>query len=198
MSDLHPFAFRIEREQREKLLQQRAHVFWLTGLSGSGKSTMADRVEQALYAAGFKTFILDGDHLRGGLCKDLGFSPADRTENIRRAGAVCRLLWESGLVVITTFVSPFRRDRDQVRQLFPAGAFSEIYLDAGLAICEQRDPKGLYRKAREGTISDMTGIDSPYEEPLHPELRVPTGQQSPGESAEQLLRYLIPIITKTV
>ena len=198
MSHLHPFAFSIDRQQREKLLRQRAHVLWLTGLSGSGKSTVADRVEQALFNSGFKTFILDGDHLRGGLCKDLGFSAADRAENIRRAGAVSRLLWESGLVVITTFVSPFRHDRDQVRQLFPAGAFSEIYLDAGLAICEQRDPKGLYRKAREGTISDMTGIDSPYEEPLHPELRVKTGQQSPGESADQLLRYLIPIITKTV
>jgi adenylyl-sulfate kinase len=194
MRDLHPFAYRIGRPQREQVLQQRAHVFWLTGLSGSGKSTLADLSEVALHEQGYKTFVLDGDHLRGGLCSDLGFSDADRSENIRRAGETCRLLWEAGLVVITTFVSPFATDRDRVRRLFPTGAFSEVFLDASLEDCEARDPKGLYRKARAGQLKQMTGIDSPYEVPEHPELVLPTGIQPVRQSVEALTSYMISMI----
>lgn len=196
MSDLHPFAFQIDRPHRERLMGQQAHVFWLTGLSGSGKSTMADSVEAALYAAGYKTFVLDGDHLRGGLCKDLGFSDADRHENIRRAGEICHLLWESGLVVLATFVSPFAADRTQVRRMFPEGAFSEVYLEASLEACEARDPKGLYRKARSGEVPHLTGIDSSYEIPTHPELRIPTGVLPVEQCRKLLLSYVLPKITR--
>lgn len=168
-----------------------AHVLWLTGYSGSGKSTLASAVERRLNQE-FKahTFLLDGDLIRTGLNRDLGFSDEDRSENIRRIGEVARLFFEAGLIVLTAFISPFRSDRDQARALLPPGGFSEIYVRCPLEVCEARDVKGLYRKARQGTIPQFTGIDSPYEEPEAPELIVDTSLYPLEECVEQVVRYL--------
>ncbi|MEO1003775.1 MAG: adenylyl-sulfate kinase [Cyanobacteria bacterium J06638_7] len=160
---------------------QRGHrsaILWFTGLSGSGKSTLANAVNSALFEQGIASYVLDGDNIRHGLCQDLGFSDADRQENIRRIGEVARLFLDAGVVVLTAFVSPFTADRDKVRALVDEGDFIEIFCDAGLAVCEQRDPKGLYAKARAGQIKEFTGISSPYEAPEAPELRVDTGRQT--------------------
>lgn len=149
---------------------------WFTGLSGSGKSTLAFALEEALIAKGIACYVLDGDNVRFGLNKDLGFSPADRTENIRRIGEVCRLFQDAGLVVLTAFISPYKADRAQVRQLHPDGAFVEVFVDTPIEICEQRDVKGLYAKARAGEIPEFSGISAPYEAPTNPELTVDTRQ----------------------
>lgn len=166
-------------------------VLWFTGLSGSGKSTLADAVEQRLCEE-FRahTYLLDGDIIRTGLNKDLDFSDAGRKENIRRIGEVARLFYDAGLLVLTTFISPFRADRDAVRSLLPEGGFVEIYLDCPLAICEQRDVKGLYQKARAGQIPFFTGISSPYEPPLRPELVVNTAADSLDSCTAQVIAYL--------
>lgn len=168
-----------------------AHVLWLTGYSGSGKSTLASAVERRLnQELGAHTFLLDGDLVRTGLNKDLGFSDDDRSENIRRIGEVSRLFYEAGIIVLTAFISPFRSDRDQARALLPPGGFSEIYVRCPLEVCEARDVKGLYRKARQGVIPQFTGIDSPYEEPIAPELIVDTSLNNLGECVEQVVRHL--------
>jgi adenylyl-sulfate kinase len=149
---------------------------WFTGLSGSGKSTLAFAVEEALVSLGAAAYVLDGDNVRFGLNRDLGFSPADRTENVRRIGEVCRLFQDAGLVVLTAFISPYRADRDAVRALHPDGAFTEVFVDTPLAVCEERDVKGLYAKARAGEIPEFSGISAPYETPFAPELCIDTSR----------------------
>lgn len=165
-------------------------VLWFTGLSGSGKTTLAHAVEEELFEKGWYTYILDGDNIRHGLNGDLGFTDADRRENIRRIGEVSRLFTDAGIVVLAAFISPFREDRDRVRSLFEPNEFIEIYVRCPLEICEARDPKGLYRKARMGQLPDFTGIDSPYEEPSQPELLVDTGSMSISDSVGAIVSYL--------
>ncbi|MCB9885897.1 MAG: adenylyl-sulfate kinase [Planctomycetes bacterium] len=166
----------ITRGDRERLLGQRGAVVWFTGLSGSGKSTVAHNLEERLAAAGRLTYVLDGDNVRHGLCADLGFGAADRTENIRRVGHVAALLADAGVLVLTSFISPYRADREQVRRIVGAD-FVEVFVDAPLAVCEARDPKGLYKKARAGQIAEFTGISAPYEAPEKPDLHLRTGDQ---------------------
>ncbi|MGD0844714.1 MAG: adenylyl-sulfate kinase [Geobacteraceae bacterium] len=165
-------------------------VLWFTGLSGSGKSTLAHRVEEVLFNKGWYTYILDGDNVRHGLNGDLGFSENDRRENIRRIGEVAKLFVDGGVVVLAAFISPYREDRDRVRALFEEGEFVEIYVECDLKTCERRDPKGLYRKARAGELPDFTGIDSPYEEPLNPELVIGTGWLDITDSVNRVVDFL--------
>lgn len=180
----------IDRAFRAQQKQQRPCLIWLTGLSGAGKSTIANLVEQKLAGMGHHTYLLDGDNVRHGLCRDLGFSQHDRTENIRRIGEVAKLMNDAGLVVLTAFISPFRADRDLVRQMFAPGEFIEVFVDAALAECERRDPKGMYKKARRGEITQFTGIDSPYEVPLSPELHVQSDTSQAEQCATQIINYL--------
>jgi adenylylsulfate kinase len=180
----------IDRSMHEKLNGHKSVVLWFTGLSGSGKSTLAHAVEERLYALGCRTFVLDGDNIRHGLCGDLGFSDADRVENIRRIGEVAKLFVEAGVIALTAFISPFRSDRERVRGLMPHGDFIEIFCDASLEVCEGRDVKGLYKKARAGEIKAFTGISSPYEPPEKPELVVDTGGRPLAECAEAVLELL--------
>ena len=180
----------VTREDRERLLGQKGVTVWLTGLSGSGKSTLAVAAEEMLVAAGRLAYVLDGDNVRHGLNKNLGFSPADRTENIRRIGEVAKLFTEAGLIVFTSFISPYRADRDLVRAIHDPGRFLEVDVAASLETCEGRDVKGLYRKARAGEIPEFTGISAPYEAPERPELVLDTNRQSVKESVERLLGHL--------
>ncbi len=180
----------VNREDREKLNGHKGATVWLTGLSGSGKSTIAVDLEKRLCERGVRTYILDGDNIRHGLNKNLGFSPADRTENIRRIGEVAKLFTDAGVVAITAFISPYRDDRDQVRALMKPGDFVEIFVDCPVEVCEQRDVKGLYKKARAGEIKEFTGISAPYEAPEKPELRIDTTGQSVEASAKQILAHL--------
>ena len=165
-------------------------ILWFTGLSGSGKSTLAHAVEEQLHEMKCRTFVLDGDNIRHGLCGDLGFSDEDRVENIRRIGEVAKLFLEAGVISLTAFISPFRSDRERVRNLVPHGDFLEIYCHCPLEVCEERDVKGLYKKARAGEIKAFTGIDSPYEEPQAPELTVDTGSESLEESTNKVIELL--------
>lgn len=189
-TNIHWHGANVEQAEREQIIGQKGAVIWLTGLSGSGKSTVARRAEQLLLERGVHVYVLDGDNIRFGLNKDLGFSPEDRTENIRRIGEVAKLFVDAGVVALTAFVSPFKADRDKVRALVPAGDFIEIHCAAELGVCEQRDTKGLYAKARAGEIKEFTGISSPYEAPEAPELRVDTGSQTLEESVAQVLAFL--------
>ena len=174
-------------QDRAGLLGHGAVTVWFTGLPGSGKSTLARAVESGLVSAGVLACVIDGDNLRFGLNSDLGFSPDDRAENIRRAGEVCALLRGAGSVVLASFVSPYRSDRDRVRALHPTGAFVEVFVDAPLSVCEQRDPKGLYAKARAGTIADFTGVSAPYEQPLEAEMHVRTADMDAADAADAVL-----------
>lgn len=185
----------VTREQREKRNGHRGAVVWLTGLPGSGKSTIARAVDENLHYAGLQTIVLDGDNIRHGLCADLGFSVPDRNENVRRVGEVAKLFLELGIVVLVALVSPIRSAREQVRKSISDGNFIEIYCKCPLPICRERDPKGLYVKAESGTISEFTGITSPYEEPLDPALILNTGNESPPESVEHLTQFLLRKIT---
>ncbi|WP_341582291.1 adenylyl-sulfate kinase [Marinobacter metalliresistant] len=182
---------KITRAERSVNKNQKPCLLWFTGLSGSGKSTIANALDVALHKRGYHTFLLDGDNVRHGLCKDLGFSDDDREENIRRVGEVCKLFADAGLIVMSAFISPFTSDRRLVRKLFPAGEFIEVFMDAPLATCEERDPKGLYQKARSGEIKHFTGIDSPYEVPAHPEIRLDTSRHSVEECVDSLIAYLL-------
>lgn len=182
---------KITRAERSENKNQKPCLLWFTGLSGSGKSTIANALDVALHKRGYHTFLLDGDNVRHGLCSDLGFSDDDREENIRRVGEVCKLFADAGLIVMSAFISPFTSDRRMVRKLFPAGEFIEVFMDTPLETCEERDPKGLYRKARSGEIKHFTGIDSPYEIPSHPELRLDTSTMSVEACVDTLIAYLL-------
>ena len=171
-------------------MKQKGVTIWLTGLSGSGKSTIAVELEHALLENKHLAYILDGDNIRHGLNKNLGFSPEDRTENIRRIGEVAKLFTDANMIAITAFISPYRQDRDNVRKLLKDGEFIEIYVKCPLDVCEQRDTKGLYKKARAGEVKEFTGISAPYEEPLHPELTIDTSTMTVDESTRTVLNYL--------
>ena len=177
----------VTRARREAQNGHRGAIIWFTGLSGSGKSTLAHAVEEALHQRGCRTFVLDGDNVRHGLCGDLGFSAEDRVENIRRIGEMAKLFMEAGVIVLTAFISPYRADRGRVRGLVEHGDFLEIYCDTPIEICETRDVKGLYKKARAGQIGEFTGISSPYEYPAKPELTVNTGTEKLGVCVEQVI-----------
>ena len=180
----------VDRAGRADKRGHRSAILWFTGLSGSGKSTLANAVNAALFERGLGTYVLEGDNVRHGLCKDLGFSDADREENIRRIGEVAKLFLDAGVIVLTAFVSPFRADRDKARDLVEAGDFFEIFCAADLDVCESRDPKGLYAKARSGAIKEFTGISSPYEAPDTPELKIDTGAQDLAESVNVVIKAL--------
>ena len=180
----------VSRDARARAMGAQGTVVWLTGLSGSGKSTIARRAEQQLLEAGVHAYVLDGDNMRFGLCRDLGFSPADRAENIRRVGEVAKLFADACVVVLTAFVSPYRADRDAVRALLPSDAFLEAWVDTPIELCAQRDPKGLYEKARQGLIPEFTGVSAPYEAPETPELRLQTAGQTVDAMAAQVIDAL--------
>jgi adenylylsulfate kinase len=180
----------VTRERRELQNGHKSAILWFTGLSGAGKSTLAHAVEERLHQSGCRTFVLDGDNVRHGLCRDLGFSVEDRVENIRRIGEMTKLFIEAGVIALTAFISPLRADRDRVRSLVPHGDFLEIYCHASLEVCEERDVKGLYKKARAGEIKDFTGISSPYEVPERPELVVDTGSRSLEECVDAVIQLL--------
>ncbi|WP_010217695.1 sulfate adenylyltransferase subunit CysN [Sphingomonas sp. PAMC 26621] len=191
--NVHWQATDIGRDAHARLKNQTPRVLWFTGLSGAGKSTIANEVEKLLNLMNRHTFLLDGDNVRHGLNKDLGFTEADRIENIRRVGEVAKLMTDAGLIVLTAFISPFRADRDMVRAMLPEAEFVEIFVDTPLEVAEQRDVKGLYKKARAGALKNFTGIDSPYEQPLHPDIRVNTVEMTPVEAAEFIVRQILPL-----
>lgn len=180
----------LRREDRQQKNGHRSAILWLTGLSGAGKSTLAYAVEARLHQLGCRTYVLDGDNVRHGLCGDLGFSAADRSENIRRIGEVAKLMIDAGVIALTAFISPFRADRERVRGMVMDGEFIEIYCHCPLEVCESRDVKGLYQRARAGEVKDFTGISSPYEAPLKPELTVDTATQPLDACVAQVLDYL--------
>ena len=182
----------VDARARARLKQQQPCCVWLTGLSGAGKSTIANALEERLLAAGRHTMLIDGDELRGGLNRDLGFSATDRAESVRRAAEVARLMVEAGLIVVVGLISPFRADRAAARARFAPGTFVEVFVDAPLTECERRDPKGLYRRARRGELPAFTGIDSPYEPPSRPELRLATAERGVDACVAEVLRLLDP------
>jgi adenylylsulfate kinase len=190
----------VSREERERLAGQKGCVLWFTGLSGSGKSTVAYTLEHLLHGRGKRAVVLDGDNIRHGLNSNLGFSPADREENIRRVSEVAALMADSGLIVLTAFISPYTQDRRRAREIVLQGGleFAEVYVEAPLAVCEARDVKGLYKKARAGEISDFTGISAPYEAPQNPEITLHTGTLSIEESVAAVLEYITPRIRAVV
>lgn len=181
----------VNKAARAEQKRQKPCVLWFTGLSGSGKSTIAGALESALHARGQHTYLLDGDNVRHGLCGDLGFSDEDRIENIRRVGETAKLMCDAGLIVLTAFISPFTKERDSVRALLNDDEFVEVHVATSLAVCESRDPKGLYKKARAGEIANFTGISSDYQAPCDPEIALHTDEQSIEQSVEQLINYLI-------
>lgn len=180
----------VTRDRRQQLNGHRSAAIWFTGLSGSGKSTLAHAVEERLYQMRCRTFVLDGDNVRHGLCGDLGFSEENRKENIRRVGEIAKLLVEAGIITLTAFISPFSADRRRARQLFEPGDFVEVYCCCPLEICESRDAKGIYQRARAGVVRDFTGISSPYEEPAEPELIVDTGSAPLDRCVDQVISYM--------
>jgi bifunctional enzyme CysN/CysC len=188
--DLHPHRLGVDKGAHVALNGHHPRVVWLTGLSGAGKSTIADRLEQRLFAEGAHTAVLDGDNVRHGLCCDLGFSAADRDENIRRVAEVAKLMVDSGLIVIVAFISPFRAERDAARALFEPDEFVEVFVDVPLEIAEARDPKGLYRKARAGELRGFTGVDGVYEPPEAPEVRLDSATLCPQAAADVILDHL--------
>lgn len=181
---------KITKEDRRRLNGHKSCVLWFTGLSGAGKSTLANEVERELFERRIRSYVLDGDNIRHGLNKNLAFSPEDRMENIRRIGEVSKLFVDAGLFTLTAFISPYRKDRDMVRAMFEEGEFIEIYVKCAVEVCEDRDPKGLYKKARAGEIKEFTGISAPYEEPDAPEIVIETDKQSLEESVAQVVDYL--------
>jgi adenylylsulfate kinase len=180
----------LNKQDREKLLDQKGVVIWFTGLPSSGKSTLAHAIEEQLFRRGHLSFVLDGDNIRHGLNKNLGFSPEDREENIRRIGEVAKLFADAGLITMTAFISPYRKDRDRNRHLLNEDEFIEVFVKVSLDEAERRDPKGLYKRARAGEIKEFTGIDAPYEEPLDPELVIDTNELDLEESADIVIQYL--------
>lgn len=195
MENIHPIFDRLlQREDREKRLQQKSKALWLTGLSGSGKSTIAQILERELYNSGFFAQVLDGDNIRSGINSNLGFSIEDRKENIRRIAEISKLYTNTGVITINSFISPTLEIREYARSIIGAEDFVEIYINTPLEVCEARDVKGLYKKARKGEIKGFTGIDSPYEAPVNPDLEILTENQSVQESVDTILKYILPII----
>ena len=194
MNNLYPIHTQLNKLQRQQLLKQCARLIWFTGLSGSGKSTLAVLLEAQLYAKGYKTYLLDGDNIRTGLNKDLSFTDEARVENIRRIGEVSKLMLDAGIVVLSAFISPFNNDREQVKKIVGAENYIEVFVDTPIEICEQRDVKGLYKKARAGELKNFTGIDSPYEKPESPDATIPTHQMSVDESLALLMKLIEPKI----
>ncbi len=190
MNNIFPIQTQVSNRQRSELLKQCAKLIWFTGLSGSGKSTLAIQLEAQLHAKGFATYLLDGDNIRVGLNKDLTFTDEGRVENIRRIGEVAKLMLDAGIIVLSAFISPFNADRDQVKKIVGIENYIEVFVDTPLEICEQRDVKGLYKKARAGEVKNFTGIDSPYERPENPDLLIPTHQLSVDESIALLLKLI--------
>jgi len=188
--NIHWHAGIVTKNDRETISGHKGCTVWMTGLSGSGKSTLAVALEKKLWERGVRAYVLDGDNIRHGLNKDLGFSPSDRTENIRRIGEVAKLFTDAAVINVTAFISPYRADRDTVRALMPEGDFVEAFIDCPVDVCERRDVKGLYKKARAGEIKEFTGISAPYEPPLNPEVTVRTDRESEEESLNHLLQYL--------
>jgi len=180
----------ISQDDRTKLMQQKPFVLWFTGLSASGKSTIANIVEKKLFQMNHNTYLLDGDNIRHGLNNDLGFDEKSRVENIRRIGEVSKLFTDAGLIVLTAFISPFISDRNLVRNLFKDNIFLEVFIDSPLSVCEERDPKGMYKKAREGVIKNFTGISSPYEAPLNPDIHIKNNGISLNEASDQIIQFL--------
>ena len=180
----------VTREQRESLNAHKSVILWFTGLSGAGKSSLAHAVEAELFKQGSRTFVFDGDNVRHGLCSDLGFSAEDRVENIRRVGEMAKLFLDAGVIALTAFISPFLAERDRVRSLVPSGQFLEIYCKCSLKVCEERDVKGLYKRARNGEVKNFTGISSEYQAPLNAEITLQTDQQTIDKSVEQVINYL--------
>jgi adenylylsulfate kinase len=195
VNHIYPITTKVSKDQREKLLNQKTKLIWFTGLSGSGKSTLAVQLEAQLFERGFKTYLLDGDNIRSGLNKDLSFSEEARIENIRRIGEVSKLMLDSGIIVLSAFISPFNADREHVKQIVGADNYIEIFVDTPIEICEQRDVKGLYKKARAGEIKNFTGIDSPYERPKKSDVVVHTDRMSVNDSLDLLLNFVLPGIT---
>ncbi len=181
----------VEREDRERLHRHKGAVLWFTGLSASGKSTLSHRVEKRLHDKGLSTYVFDGDNVRHGLCGDLGFSEKDRTENIRRIGEMVRLFVDAGIIALTAFISPFRADRDRVKAMVGADRFVEIFVDCPLDVCIQRDPKGIYAKAVKGEIKDFTGISSPYEPPLNPDIVIRSDRESFDDAVDRVITLII-------
>lgn len=192
MDHIYPIQTKVSKQQREGLMSQTAKLIWFTGLSGSGKSTLAVQLEAQLHSHGFKTYLLDGDNIRTGLNSDLEFTEEGRIENIRRIGEVSRLLLDAGIVVLSAFISPFKADRDKVKNLVGAENYIEVFVDAPMELCEQRDVKGLYKKARAGEVKNFTGIHARYEKPENPDIRIPTDSLSVEESIEKLMKVVLP------
>lgn len=197
MDNLHTTRTKVSQSQRESLLNQKAKLIWFTGLSGSGKSTLAVNLESRLHAQGLKTYLLDGDNMRMGLNKDLGFDEAGRVENIRRIGEVSRLFIDAGVIVISAFISPYESDREKVRTTVGADNYIEVFVDCPIEECERRDVKGLYQKARAGKIPNFTGIDSPYEKPAHPDLILKTKEMSLDHSLDLLLNLVLSRVKRS-
>lgn len=195
MNYIYPIKTKVSADQRRRLLNQEPKLIWFTGLSGSGKSTLAVQLEAALHAQGFKTYLLDGDNIRSGLNKDLSFTDDARVENIRRISEVCKLFLDAGVVLLSAFISPFQADRDQVKSIVGADNYIEVFVDAPLEVCEQRDVKGLYKKARAGEVKNFTGITSPYERPSNPDIVIETDKTSVEASLEVLMDAIVPRIT---
>ena len=194
MNNIYPIQTQVSKQQREKLLKQRAKLIWFTGLSGSGKSTLAVQLEAQLYIKGYKSYLLDGDNIRTGLNKDLSFSEEGRIENIRRIGEVAKLMLDSGIVVLSAFISPFKSDREKVKEIVGKENYVEVFVNTPLEVCEQRDVKGLYRRARAGEVKNFTGIDSPYESPENPDIAIATDQIGVDEAVALLMKLIEPKI----
>ena len=195
MNNIYPITTQVSSAQRQQLLKQRAKLILFTGLSGSGKSTLAVQLEAQLFSLGYKTYLLDGDNIRAGLNKDLSFTDDARIENIRRIGEVAKLILDAGVIVLSAFISPFKADRDQVKKIVGAENYIEVFVDAPLEVCEQRDVKGLYKKARAGEVKNFTGIDSPYEAPANADVVIETGKLSIEESVGKLVEFVVPKIS---
>jgi adenylyl-sulfate kinase len=191
---IYPIKTKVSAAGRQRLMSQKPKLIWFTGLSGSGKSTLAVQLEASLHAQGFKTYLLDGDNIRSGLNKDLTFTDDARVENIRRIAEVSKLFLDAGVVLLSAFISPFQADREQVRRIVGEENYIEVFVDAPLEVCEQRDVKGLYKKARAGEVANFTGISSPYEKPSHPDVVIATDKMTVEESLEALMKAIVPRI----
>lgn len=195
MNYIYPIKTKVSAEERQRLMNQKPKLIWFTGLSGSGKSTLAVQLEAALHAKGFKTYLLDGDNIRSGLNRDLAFTDDARVENIRRISEVSKLFLDAGVVLLSAFISPFEADRAQVKSIVGAENYIEVFVDAPIEVCEQRDVKGLYKKARAGEVKNFTGISSPYEKPSHPDVIIATDQMNVEESIDVLIKAVVPRIS---